>query len=119
MKQNLAPRGGLSAAHKRPRCDSTLERLIHSPISVPLVLVVKNALKDLVRLPRWKSHAGIADRDQQLTILAALRLDGEFARSPHILYRVDPIHHEVHQHLLQLHAISHDLRDVCSEFRPN
>jgi hypothetical protein len=25
----------------------------------------------------------------------------------------------VHQHLLQLHAISHDLREVCSELRPN
>src|SRR5207302_5233254 len=47
VKQNLAPRGRLSAAHKRPPCDSTMERLIRRPIPVPWVLVVKNALKIL------------------------------------------------------------------------
>jgi hypothetical protein len=45
VKQNLAPRGELSAAHKRPPCDSMMERLMGSPIPVPLSLVVKNALK--------------------------------------------------------------------------
>src|SRR5712691_1982529 len=45
VKQKLAPRGELSAAHKRPPCDSTIERLIHSPRPVPSDLVVKNALK--------------------------------------------------------------------------
>lgn len=35
VKQNLAPRGELSAAHKRPPCDSTMERLIRSPMPVP------------------------------------------------------------------------------------
>ena len=35
VKENLAPRGGLSAAHNRPPCDSTMERLIRSPIPVP------------------------------------------------------------------------------------
>src|SRR5271168_5102824 len=47
VKQNLAPRGGLLAAHKRPPFDSTMERLICSPIPVPFVLVVKNALNIL------------------------------------------------------------------------
>jgi hypothetical protein len=79
----------------------------------------KERIKDLVRLLRWQPHARIADRDQHLTILTALRLDGELARPIHISHRVDAVHHEVHQHLLQLHAISHDLREVCSEFRPN
>jgi hypothetical protein len=41
------------------------------------------------------------------------------SRPIHISHRVDAVHHEVHQHLLELHAISHDLREVCSEFRPN
>src|SRR5438477_13008905 len=45
VKQKLAPRGGLSAAHKRPPCDSTMERLMANPIPVPCRLVVKKALK--------------------------------------------------------------------------
>src|SRR6267143_111938 len=79
----------------------------------------KERIEDLVCLLRWNPHARIADRDQHLTILTALRLDVELARHLHILHRVDAVHHEVHQHLLQLHAISHDLREVCSEFRPH
>jgi hypothetical protein len=39
----------------------------------------KERCKDLVRLLWWEPHAGIADRDQHLAILTALRLDGEFA----------------------------------------
>jgi hypothetical protein len=35
VKQKLAPRGELSAAHKRPPCDSTIERQIRSPMPVP------------------------------------------------------------------------------------
>jgi hypothetical protein len=35
VKQKLAPRGELSAAHKRPPCDSTIERLMRSPMPVP------------------------------------------------------------------------------------
>jgi hypothetical protein len=35
VKQKLAPRGELSAAHKRPPSDSTMERLIRSPMPVP------------------------------------------------------------------------------------
>src|SRR5580704_479810 len=34
-KWKLAPRGELSPAHKRPPCDSTMERQIRSPIPVP------------------------------------------------------------------------------------
>src|SRR5712664_246149 len=79
----------------------------------------KERIKDLVRLLRWQPHTAIADRDQHLTILIALRLNGELARPTHILHRIDAVHHQVHQHLLQLHAISHDLREVCSEFCPH
>jgi hypothetical protein len=79
----------------------------------------KECIKYVIYLLRWKSHAGIGDRDQHLTIATALRLDSEFARPIHILHRIDAVHHQVHQHLLQLHAISHDLREVCSELRPN
>src|ERR1700734_143457 len=79
----------------------------------------KECIKDLVRLLRWKPNASIADRDQHLTILAVLRLDGELSPPIHFLHGINAIHHEVHQNLLQLHAISHDLRKARSEFRPN
>src|SRR6267378_5923891 len=45
VRQTLAPRGELPAAHKRPPCDSTIDRLMLSPMPVPSGLVVKNALK--------------------------------------------------------------------------
>src|SRR5215470_18633390 len=45
VKQNVAPRGGLSAAHKRPPCDSTMVRLIDNPMPLPWGLVVKNTSK--------------------------------------------------------------------------
>jgi hypothetical protein len=35
VRKNLAPHGELEAAHKRPPWDSTIERLIRSPIPVP------------------------------------------------------------------------------------
>src|ERR1700758_5293174 len=79
----------------------------------------KESVKDLVRLLWREPHACIADRDQHLTLLTALRLDAQLARPVTILHCVDAVHHEVHQHLLQFHAISHDRRKVCCEFRPN
>src|SRR5450755_110847 len=45
VRQKLAPPGELFAAHKRPPCFSTMVWLIRSPIPVPWLLVVKNALK--------------------------------------------------------------------------
>jgi RNA polymerase sigma-70 factor (ECF subfamily) len=35
VNDNRAPRGELPAAHRRPPCDSTMERLIDSPIPIP------------------------------------------------------------------------------------
>src|SRR5258707_11335577 len=35
VKEKLAPRGELLAAHKRPSCDSTMDRLMDSPMPVP------------------------------------------------------------------------------------
>ena len=64
-------------AQMRPPCDSIMERVIASPRPVPCVLVVKNALKILSAILDGQSHAGIADRDQQLTIFTQLRLDPE------------------------------------------
>src|ERR1700739_3532596 len=39
----------------------------------------KEGIEDLVRLLRRKAHSGIADRDQHVSILSALRLYGPHA----------------------------------------
>ena len=45
VKWNVAPRPLFAVAHKRPPCDSTIERLIDNPMPLPWGLVVKNASK--------------------------------------------------------------------------
>jgi hypothetical protein len=52
-----------------------------------------------------------------LVVFRSLRLDRELARSVHVLHRIDPIDHKVHEHLLQLHAIPHDLGNIFCELR--
>src|SRR5260370_30676996 len=47
VKQNLAPREWLSAAHKRPWGASVMERLVRLPMPGPRVFVVKTAVKIL------------------------------------------------------------------------
>src|SRR5438270_922883 len=59
----------------------------------------KEGIKDLVRLLRGKSHAGIADRHQNLLVFRS-RLDLEFPRTVYIFHRLNAVDHEVHQHLL-------------------
>jgi hypothetical protein len=53
-----------------------------------------------------QTHTGVADGDDQLTILAQFRLNPEFTANIH--HRLYAIEHEVHQHLLQSHAICGD-----------
>jgi len=79
----------------------------------------KEGIKNLLCLLWRQTHAGIADRDQHMTILGALRLDGDLARPIHVFHRVDAVHHKVHQHLLQLHAISHDPGNIFRKLRPD
>jgi len=57
-------------------------------------LVVKKALKICPPVAA-EPHAGIADRDQHLTIITALRLDGELAR-PITSSSLDAVNDEVH-----------------------
>src|ERR1700733_13380543 len=45
VKWNVAPRPLFAVAHKRPPCDSTMERLIDNPMPLPWGLVVKNESK--------------------------------------------------------------------------
>src|SRR5882724_9682331 len=77
------------------------------PHAGPVELGGKEGIKDLVRLLWGKSHAGIAERHQNLLVFR-LRLDHEFPATFYIFHRLNAIDHEVHQHLLQLHTISHN-----------
>ena len=45
VKWNVAPAPLFAVAHKRPPCDSTMERLMANPMPLPCGLVVKNAEK--------------------------------------------------------------------------
>jgi hypothetical protein len=68
-----------------------MERQIVRPMPEPCGLVVKKALKNQVRLSGWQSHTGVADGDEQLTILAQFRLNRKFTDS--VLHRLDAIAH--------------------------
>src|SRR5216110_956512 len=69
----------------------------------------KESIEDLVRLLRGKPYTGVTDRDQKLLVFRSLRPDGELPRPILVLHRFDAIDHQVHQHLLHLHAVGHDL----------
>jgi hypothetical protein len=79
----------------------------------------KEGIEDLLRLFWPHSHTRIADRDQKLTIVALLRLDRKFTSSAHVLHGFDAIEHEVHQYLLQLHTVCHDLGKTLSKLGAN
>ena len=79
-----------------------IRRLIDSPIPVPCGFVVKKASKmrsAIVRQP----DAGITYRNQQLTVVAHFRGDGQF--TTRVSHRLDSVDHEIHQDLLQQYPI--------------
>src|SRR5260370_105852 len=83
------------------------------PHSRPVRLRRKKRIEDLVRLLRGKPYTGIAHGHQNFFFLRSLRLDGQLARPIHFLHRINAVHDEVHQDLLQLHTISHDPGKIC------
>src|SRR5467141_4643606 len=88
------------------------------PHTSPVILGRKECLEDLLRLLLRQSHAGIAHRNQQLTV-AGFRLDGEFTSATRFLHGVDAVEHEIHEDLLQLDTIGHDLGKVLRELGAN
>jgi hypothetical protein len=60
------------------------------PHTSPIILGRKECLKDLVPLLRRQSHAAIADRDQQLTVVS-FRLDGKLTSATGFLHGIDAI----------------------------
>jgi hypothetical protein len=85
----------------------------------PLKLRRKEGIEDLIRLLHGQPHAGIADGHQNLLIFISLGLYAELPSPLHVLHRIDAIEHEVHQHLLQLHAICHHLGNICGQLCPD
>jgi len=48
-----------------------------------------------------------------------MRLDEQLSRAiPHRGHRFDPVHHEIENDLLQLHAVSEDRREIGGKFQP-
>src|ERR1700730_10264304 len=63
--------------------------------------------KDLFHLLLWQSHARVTDGELELTVLQ-FRLHRKLSAG--VLHGLDAVKHEVHEHLLQLHTVYHDLR---------
>ena len=88
------------------------------PHTSPVIFGRKECIEDLFRLLRGKSHTGITDRDQQLSI-AGFRPDGKLTSASHSLHGIDTVEHEVHEYLLQLDAVRHDVGKIAGKFVTN
>src|ERR1700688_2250690 len=84
------------------------------PHASPVILGREECPEDLLPLLRGQSHAGIADRDQQLSI-AGFRLEGKLTAVSRSLHGIDTVEHEVHENLLQLDTVCHDLGKTLSK----
>jgi hypothetical protein len=68
-------------------------------------------IKDPFGIFRWQSNARIADRDDYLTLRVRSRRNRQFASG--ILHSLDRVQHQVHENLLNLHAVNQDFRRFC------
>src|ERR1700733_5477008 len=80
-----------------------------------LILGSVEGIKDFFRLLWHKPHAGIADRDQELTIVVLPGLDRKFTYSAHIFHGLNAIENQVHEYLLQLDTIGQDPGEMWAE----
>src|SRR5882724_5146768 len=71
--------------------------------------------EDLFVLLQRQSDASIADRDHQLAILDSLRPYRKFTCGTYVLHGVDTIEHQVHEYLLQLDTVCHNLGKIPGE----
>src|SRR5258707_912210 len=112
MKNRTLPRGtrGPPTAPMRPN-DRPTDRQPHTS---PVILGRKECPEDLVLLLRGQSYTGIADRDQQLSI-AGFRPDDKLTSASGSLHGIDAVEHEVHEDLLQLDTVCHDLGKTLSK----
>ncbi len=75
----------------------------------------EECIEDLIGLARWQSWTRIVYRDLDLAVLPQPRSDREHAAG--VAHGLDAIQHQVHEHLLDLHAVSNDDGEAVSEIR--
>jgi hypothetical protein len=115
-KWKVAPYPAFGVAHSRPPCASTMERQIDSPIPIPSGFVVKNAVHSRsvsccpIPIPvsaTVTSTSSPCGRDRYDQLPRPVR-DGAIASMP--------VHHEIEQHLLKLHAVAEHERQSGTRF---
>src|SRR5260370_15142575 len=89
------------------------------PHAGPVRLGSKESIEDLFLLLWRQPYAVVTDGHNNFLAFRSLRPDVELALPIRILHRFDAVDHEVHQHLLQLHAVGHDLGKICGEVHPD
>src|ERR1700693_1622874 len=83
------------------------------PHAASLRLGGKECRKDLIHLLYWQPHSRVTDRELELTVLQ-FRLHRKLSSlAPH---RFDGIEYEVHEDLLQLHAVCRDFGKFGGKF---
>src|SRR5258708_39491 len=92
----LHDRAGNSQTHARPLWLRSMERF-------------KNPFATFRRQP----YAGIADRNDQLSFGIRSRSTRQLASS--VFHGLDRIQDQVHEHLLKLHPVCQDVRQICLE----
>src|ERR1700757_3308652 len=89
------------------------------PHSGSLRLGGEKRFKDLSRLLRRDSYSSIADRNHNFVVLSGLRVDGELTRPIHISHSIDTVNDAIHQSLLQLQSIPHDMGGTVHQVGPD
>jgi hypothetical protein len=88
------------------------------PHSHPLGFRREEAVKDTISICRVKTNAGIRHVDHDVALIVELRPNRQLAGAIHDgAHRVDAIHDEVENDLLQLNAVGHDHRKVWMQLR--
>ncbi len=114
MEARAGPPAGWSA-QMRPPWASTIERLIDRPMPMPSRRVVKKASNRRSRSGGIDAGAGVAHRqdDGPRLLRRPADLDGEATRPvADAVHRLDAVHQQVHDDLLELHAIAVHQRQV-------
>src|ERR1700735_4429277 len=87
--------------------DGTADRQAHAS---SLRLRGIESTEQPVRVFAGKTNAGIGNGDEQEPLFSALRPDSNLAGA--VRYGFNAIQQQVHQYLLQLLAVGHDLREL-------
>src|ERR1700692_4838838 len=97
------------AAQMRPSCASMIERQIESPMPIPLDFVVKKASNS--RCAFSSENPTPQSVTVTCTCCASFCSDTQLARPIRDrVHRFDPVDHQIHDDLLQLHFIGEDER---------